>query len=146
MLAPGEMAPDFEGTTASGSTLRLSSLRGRHVVLYFYPKAMTLGCTRESRAFALQYPALKARGAEVIGVSVDDADTQRTFQQRCDLPFPLIADVGGAISRSYGVLGPLGRARRVTFFLRPDGRVDRIVRSMRPGPHSREATLAFGDR
>ena len=139
MLVPGDMAPDFEGTTASGSTLRLSSLRGRRVVLYFYPKAMTLGCTRESRAFAVQYPTLKAQGTEVIGVSVDDAGTQRTFQERCALPFPLIADVGGAISRRYGVLGAFGRARRVTFFLSADGRVDRIVRSMRPGPHTQEA-------
>ena len=139
MLAEGEVAPDFTGRTASGETIRLSQFRGRPVVVYFYPKAKTYGCTRESMEFAHQYPALQAKGAQVIGVSVDDVDAQREFAETCRLPFPLVADADREISRSYGVLGVFGRARRVTFVLSPDGRVEHVVASALPGPHAREA-------
>ncbi len=146
MLAEGEIAPEFEGRTATGESIRLSSFRGKPVVLYFYPKAGTPGCTRESREFARRYPELKSRGAEVIGISVDDVDAQRGFASDCQLPFPLVADADRAICRQYGVLGAFGRARRVTFLVDPTGRVQRVVVSILPGPHVREASrlLASG--
>ena len=135
MLARGALAPDFEAPTADGSLLRLSSLRGGPVVLYFYPKAGTAGCTRESIGFAGLFPALAPRGVRVVGVSVDDADRQHRFAEDCSLPFPLVADPGKAIARLYGVLGAFGLARRVTFLLDADGRVSDIVDSFLPGPH-----------
>ncbi len=144
MLAEGDPAPDFEGTTASGEAIRLSSYRGRPVVLYFYPKASSPGCTLETRAFARLYPELRGHGAEVIGVSVDDVQAQHRFSESCALPFPLVADADQRISREYGVLGAFGKARRVTFIVGADGRVKRTVASLLPGPHVREATRFFG--
>ena len=108
MLTAGEMAPDFEGLTASGERLKLSSLKGRSVVLYFYPKASTLGCRRESLEFARLYPEAKRRQIDIIGVSVDNVHDQRKFADECQLPFPLIAD-HEKIDRP-GVRGP-GRIR-----------------------------------
>ncbi|HYK92630.1 MAG TPA: peroxiredoxin [Thermoplasmata archaeon] len=146
MLAEGDVAPDFEGRTSTGETIRLSSFRGKPVVVYFYPKANTLGCTRESIEFAHEYPTLQKSGAEVIGISVDDQSAQARFSEQCRLPFPLVADADREISRRFGVLGAFGRARRVTFILSPEGRIDRIVESILPGPHVREAARHFGAR
>ena len=131
--------------TASGERVRLSSLRGRRVVLYFYPAANTPGCTREAREFTASYPDLKSKGVEVVGVSVDDVSAQRRFRDRCQVPFPLIAD-DGTITRRYGVDGFFGRARRITFLLDPDGRVERIVEGIRPGPHVAGAREWFAGR
>ncbi|MCI4340687.1 MAG: peroxiredoxin [Thermoplasmata archaeon] len=135
MLARGDLAPDFEAPTADGGLLKLSAFRGGPVVLYFFPKAGTAGCTRESIGFAGLFPALAPRGVRVIGVSVDDANHQHRFAEDCSLPFPLVADPGKEIARRYGVLGAFGLARRVTFLLDGEGRVDEVVDSVLPGPH-----------
>ncbi|MCI4336611.1 MAG: peroxiredoxin [Thermoplasmata archaeon] len=136
MIAVGDLAPDFEGVTDRGDRLRLSSLRGHPVVVYFYPKAGSMGCTRESQEFAHRYPLFREKQVEVIGVSVDDVASQRRFQERCSLPFALIADHDREISRAYGVLGAFGLARRVTFVVDPKGRVVHLVESILPGPHA----------
>lgn len=136
MIAVGDVAPDFEGQTDRGDVLRLSGLRGHPVVLYFYPKASSLGCTRESQEFAHRYPAFRERNVQIVGVSVDDVASQRRFQERCSLPFPLVADADREISRSYGVLGAFGLARRVTFVLDAQGRVAHVVDSIFPAPHA----------
>jgi thioredoxin-dependent peroxiredoxin len=135
VLAQGDPAPDFEAPTSSGASLRLSSLRGAPVVLYFYPKAGTSGCTRESLGFADLYPSLARSGAQIVGISVDDLDHQLKFAENCSLPFPLVADPGKEIARRYGVLGAFGLARRVTFVLDKDLRVVEVVESFLPGPH-----------
>ncbi|HEV2231447.1 MAG TPA: peroxiredoxin, partial [Thermoplasmata archaeon] len=85
MLVKGDPAPDFVGMTARGTPLRLSSLKGRRVVLYFYPKASSPGCTRESREFADRYSRFQERGVEIVGVSVDDPSAQQRFAERCSL-------------------------------------------------------------
>jgi thioredoxin-dependent peroxiredoxin len=139
MLAKGDPAPDFVGMTARGTPLRLSSLKGRRVVLYFYPKASSPGCTRESREFADRYARFQERGVEVVGVSVDDQSAQKRFAERCSLPFPLVADLDREISRQYGVLGAFGYARRITFLLDPVHRVEHVVESFLPGPHVAQA-------
>ncbi len=139
MLAVGEQAPDFTGATADGSSLSLSSLRGRPVVLYFYPKANTAGCTLEARGFTEHYPEFQRAGVAVIGVSVDSVDAQKSFVDKCSIPFPLVADHDRSIARRYGVLGLLGVAKRVTFFLDTNGRVSDRVEGMLPGPHVRRA-------
>ncbi len=135
MLARGDLAPDFEAPTSDGKRLTLSSLRGAPVVVYFFPKAGTAGCTRESLGFAHLFPALEPRGVRVVGVSVDDLEHQSRFAENCSLPFPLIADPGKEIARRYGVLGAFGLARRVTFLLDKDLRVTDVVESFLPGPH-----------
>ena len=146
MLAVGEEAPDFTGTTADGSPLTLSSLRGRPVVLYFYPKADTAGCRREARGFTDLYPDLARQGHAVVGVSVDTVEAQEHFRQSCRIPFPLVADRDGSIARMYGVLGMFGLAKRITFFLDANGRVLEVVQGLLPGPHVRRAAERAGVR
>ncbi len=139
MTAPGEPAPEFTAAAADGSEVSLRSLRGRPVVLFFYPKAGSPGCTREAVAFARNYGAFRQAGVAVVGVSVDTTRAQAGFAERCGLPFPLVADLDGSVARSYGVLGLLGLARRVTFLIDRDGRVTEVVRSPFPALHVRRA-------
>jgi thioredoxin-dependent peroxiredoxin len=139
MLKVGDPAPGFEGTTASGAPFSLESTRGRPLVLYFYPKARTTGCTIEAREFAKHYDAFREGGVSLVGVSVDTVETQRRFSDECALPFPLIADRTKEVTRRYGVLGLLGLPKRVTFFVGADGRIEEIVEGLRPGPHIQRA-------
>jgi peroxiredoxin Q/BCP len=127
MPSIGELAPEFDAPTAAGRPLKLSSLRGSSVVLYFYPEADTPGCTVESKGFRDIYPELKAKGVEVVGVSVDGVDAQCAFRDKYSLPFPLVADSTKTVATSYGVLRPSGKARRVTFLISPDGKIRDVV-------------------
>jgi peroxiredoxin Q/BCP len=127
MLKPGDLAPDFTATTTNGRTLRLSDLRGRRVVLFFFPKAFTPGCTLETRQFRDHYAELSGLGAEVIGISVDSAERQCEFAAREGASFPLIGDESGTICRSYGVLWPLLHvAQRVTYVIDETGRIEAV--------------------
>lgn len=139
MLAIGATAPDFTATNPDGSTFTLSAHHGRPVVLFFYPKADSPGCTREARGFSEHYAEFTRAGFAVVGVSVDTAEAQERFREHCSLPYPLAADPDRAIARKYGVLGWLGLAKRVTFFLGADGRIEEIVEGALPGPHVRRA-------
>ena len=139
MIAAGDTAPTFVGTTADGAPLDLATYRGRPVILYFYPKANTSGCTLEARGFTEHYPELQRAGFSVVGVSVDSVADQKGFQEKCGVPFPLVADRDKAIAKQYGVLGLLGIAKRVTFFIDPNGKVVEVVQGMLPGPHVRRA-------
>jgi thioredoxin-dependent peroxiredoxin len=139
MLAVGERAPTFIGTTQEGTPLDLGTFRGRPFVLYFYPKANTAGCAMEARGFSENYPELQKAGISIVGVSVDSVEDQKSFAQRCGVPFPLVADRDKSIARQYGVLGLLGIAKRVTFFVAADGRIAEVVQGMMPGPHVRRA-------
>jgi len=144
MIEPGAIAPDFRGTTQDGQPISLSTYRGRPVVLYFYPKANTTGCTLEARGFAEHYPELQKSGAEVIGVSVDSVESQKDFSEKCHLPFPLVADHDKSIARQYGVLGLLGIAKRVTVLLDAEGKVVERVDGMMPGRHVERAVERLG--
>jgi thioredoxin-dependent peroxiredoxin len=139
MLEAGAEAPTFVGTNADGEALDFARYRGRPVVLYFYPKANTAGCTAEARGFAENFPELQNAGIAVVGVSVDSVASQKSFSDKCGLPFPLVADRDRSIARLYGVLGLLGVAKRVTFFIGPDGRIAEVVQGMLPAPHVRRA-------
>ncbi len=143
MIAAGAPAPDFEAVTSTGEKLRLSSLKGKPVVLYFYPKSFTTGCTIETKKFADLSPELAKHGVVVVGVSVDDAATQKAFAADCHAGFPIVADSDKKIAESYGVLGTFKMAKRVTFFIDASGKVDEVVESMRPGPHTERATERF---
>lgn len=135
----GEVVPEFSGRTTSGSTITRTDLLGQPSVLFFYPKAGSPGCSREAREFARRFSEFQALGVKVVGISVDRPDAQERFKIGCALPFDLIADATGEIARSFGVLGPLGLARRVTFLMGANGRVLRVVRAWRPRRHAAAA-------
>ena len=139
MLAVGELAPDFPIPLPDGSSRPFSSYRGRPVVLFFFPKANTSGCTIETRGFAERYDAFQKSGFEVIGVSVDTAETQGAFAEKCGSRFPMVGDHSKEIARAYGVLGFLGVAKRVTFLIDGEGRVREVVEGMLPSPHLKAA-------
>jgi peroxiredoxin Q/BCP len=143
MIAAGNPAPDFDAPTSKGTNLKLSSLRGKPVILYFYPKAFTPGCATETHTFGALYPKLTSQGVEVIGVSVDDVEKQSAFALDCEASFPLVADHDKQIAKNYGVLGTFGLAKRVTFYIDPSGTVSEVVESMRPGPHTEKAVQKY---
>jgi thioredoxin-dependent peroxiredoxin len=129
MIQVGDPAPDFQAVDCQGNTLSLASLRGRRVVLFFFPKAFTIGCTIENRAFRDNHARIRALGAELVGVSVDSARTQCAFAAKEDIHFSLLGDEQRQISRAYDVLWPvLNVDRRVTFIIDPTGRVETIIR------------------
>ncbi len=140
MLAVGTEAPALEGVDQRGHPFRLSDLRGRWVILYFYPKDNTPGCTAEACAFRDNLEALAALGAEVVGVSTQDVDSHRAFAKRHQLPFRLIADPDKRIGRAYDTLGLLGVSRRITYLIDPEGRIRDAYRSeARPRSHVERA-------
>lgn len=132
MLQVGDLAPDFSLPTDRGTTFRLSELRGQPVVLYFYPKDDTPGCTAEACAFRDQYEDFQDLGAQVVGVSSDSEASHQKFVQKHRLPFPLLADAGGQVRKLYEVprafLGLL--PGRVTFVIDAEGRIAYIFNSM----------------
>ena len=122
MLKVGDHAPSFEAKATDGRTLSTASLRGKPFVLYFFPKAFTTGCTIETKRFRDSYPAIQARGTEVIGVSTDDHETQCQFATSAEASFPMIGDKSKDLCRKFGVLWPiLGMSRRVTFVVDAEG-------------------------
>lgn len=129
MLKVGVTAPDFEGSDQRGEVFHLRDLRGRWIVLYFYPKDETVGCTREACSFRDNMNSFNALGAAVVGISVQDAESHRAFAEHHALPFRLIADTDKTISRAYDALGFLGVAKRITYILDPDGRIADAYRS-----------------
>ena len=139
MLAVGDPAPDFRFRLADGSERTLSSYRGREVILYFFPKANTSGCTIETRGFAQQYAEFQRAGLEVVGVSVDSAETQAAFAEKCGSTFPMVGDRSKEIARTYGVLGLLGVTKRVTYLVGADGKVRDMVEGLLPAPHLKAA-------
>ncbi|MCI4357997.1 MAG: peroxiredoxin [Thermoplasmata archaeon] len=143
VLEVGQPAVDFEAPVSSGGRVRLSDWRGHPVVLFFFPKANTTGCARETRGFALLFPELDARGVRVLGISVDRIGTQTGFAHDCGAGFPMAADADKKIATAFGVLGFLGYAKRVTFFIGPDGTIVDRVASGLPGPHVTRAKQRY---
>jgi Peroxiredoxin len=121
--------------------IRLSQLRGRKVVLYFFPKAFTTGCTRELKRFAELYDEFRKAGAEVIGVSVDSLETQMRFAEKHGARFPLASDAKKEVSRAFGALRATGTAERVTFVIGPDGVVKQVIRGLRKAEEHADRAL-----
>lgn len=136
----GEMAPLFSATSDDGRTIDLAALRGRWVVLYFYPKASSQGCSLEAQRFQAALPEFERLGALVVGVSTDTEAAQAKFRDGCALEFPLLPDHDKTIARAYGALGGLsgflGLARRQTFLIDPEGRVAHHWRKVNPARHA----------
>jgi peroxiredoxin Q/BCP len=127
----GDAAPEFDLTDAAGKRVRLSDFRGkRSVVVYFYPKDDTPGCTKEACSFRDSYQAFTDAGAEVIGVSSDDGASHQKFAEKFHLPFTLVSDTGGSVRKRYGVPATLGLLPgRVTFVIDRDGIVRHVFNS-----------------
>ena len=138
-LEVGETAPLFTGLSTGGKTISLEKYRGSWVVLYFYPKAFTPGCTAESCSLRDKYEILIAKKAEVIGVSFDDIETQEEFKTAHNLPFDLISDHDKKIAKLYDAVGFLGLyAKRKTYIIGPDGKIAYIFQKIDTKNHSEE--------
>jgi thioredoxin-dependent peroxiredoxin len=149
-LSEGDQAPAFTAATNGGGTVSLADFKGRPVVLYFYPKDDTPGCTKEACAFRDSYAAFKKKGAVVLGVSVDPVKAHDKFVAKYQLPFTLLADADQKIVAAYGVWGPktfMGRkylgVHRVTFLIGPDGRIKKIWPQVKPEAHAAEVLAAL---
>lgn len=144
-LKEGDVAPDFTATTNEGKTVSLSDFRGKNVILYFYPKDSTPGCTKEACAFRDDFAEFKKKGAVILGVSTDTAKSHTKFVEKYNLPFPLLVDEDKKIVNAYGVYGPrtfMGikytGTHRITFLIGPDGKIKKIWLKVKPAEHSRE--------
>ena len=125
-LKAGERAPDFEATDQNGKMVALTSFRGRPVVLYFYPKDDTPGCTAEACSFRDSMSVLRDQGIVVLGVSVDSEKSHAGFASKYNLNFTLLSDTKKIIVRAYGVESPFGIANRVTYIVGPDGIIKHV--------------------
>jgi peroxiredoxin Q/BCP len=135
----GLPAPEFSLADHMGKTRTLAEFRGKWVVLYFYPKDDTPGCTEEACKFRDDIFALNQMGARVVGVSLDDSASHAQFAKKYSLPFPLLADPSGAVTRSYGALSQGSRyAQRYTFLIDPAGKVAKVYTSVETSRHSVE--------
>ena len=145
MVKVGDPAPAFDLVGDDGARHALAALRGRTVVVYFYPKDDTPGCTMEACAFRDSHAELQALGAEVWGVSGDDAGSHQRFAQRHSLPYPLLVDRGNQLRRAFGVPAVLGLLPgRVTYVIDGDGVIRHVFNNLLDGPaHRREALDAL---
>ncbi len=138
-LEVGEIAPQFTGLSTGNKSISLEKYRGSWVVLYFYPKAFTPGCTAESCSLRDKYEILIAKKAKVIGVSFDDIETQEEFKLAHNLPFDLISDHDQKIAKLYDAVGILGLyAKRKTYIIDPDGKIAYIFQKVDTKNHSEE--------
>ncbi len=139
--AIGSIAPEFSLTNQEGTAVSIKDYRGRWVVLYFYPKDFTSGCTREAHNFQRDQSQYSQRNAVVLGVSLDSADSHKRFCAKEGLNFKLLADTDHQVSRAYGSLlnlGVLKVASRHTFIIDPEGRIARSFTDVDPNRHSEE--------
>lgn len=144
-LTAGEPAPEFELPDAEGNPVSLRGLRGKWVVVYFYPRDNTPGCTKEACGFRDIYADYQNSDVVVLGVSTDDAKSHTKFATKYDLPFPLLVDEGGTVASSYGSYGLkkfMGKEymgiTRSTFIIDPEGNLAKIYRKVKPEPHAQE--------
>lgn len=151
-LKEGDKAPEFAVPDADGTIVRLKDLRGKKVVLYFYPKDDTPGCTKEACAFRDSFAKFKKRGIEVLGVSLDSEKSHQKFAKKFDLPFRLLADTDRAVSESYGTYGEkkfMGRKymgnHRMTFLIDEKGKIKKIYDKVKPETHAEEVMAAFSE-
>lgn len=150
LLKEGDVAPTFTTTANGGGTISLSNYLGRNVILYFYPRDDTPGCTKEACAFRDEFAAFEQKGAMVFGVSVDPVKSHDKFVEKFKLPFMLLADVDKRIVNAYGVWGQksfLGKKymgiHRITFLIGQDGRIKKIWPKVKPAVHAAEVLAAI---
>lgn len=148
-LKKGDKAPDFSGVDQNGSKISLDNFHGKKIVLYFYPKDNTPGCTAEACSLRDNYDALLAKGFIVLGVSPDSGKSHQKFISNFNLPFPLIADTDKVIANAYGVWGPkkfMGRTydgiHRTTFIIDENGIIEEVIEKVDTKNHANQIILA----
>ncbi len=140
----GQPAPGFTLPSQDGSKIALNDLRGKWVVLYFYPKDNTPGCTIEAHNFQRDLSKYEQLNAMIVGVSVDSADSHQDFCAKQGLTFKLLADTEKKVSDQYGSLRPNGMAARNTFLIDPEGKLAKVWTAVNPASHSEEVLTAIG--
>jgi thioredoxin-dependent peroxiredoxin len=143
LLATGAPAPDLRATAHTGEAVDLAAFRGRPVVVYFYPKDDTPGCTVEAQEIRDLWSELQTTSAIVLGVSTDDAPSHQQFAEKHALPFLLLPDTDQRIANAFGVPLKNGRARRVTFVIDRQGKVAKVFPEVKPEGHARELLEAI---
>jgi peroxiredoxin Q/BCP len=151
MVAEGEPAPDFELISDAGETVRLADLRGKQIVLYFYPRDDTPGCTKQACGIRDAWEAFRETGAEVFGVSPDGEESHAKFKQKHALPFTLLADPDHEVTDRYGFWVQKSFAgrkymgvERSTVVIDPDGTVRKVLRRVKPAEHAPQVLGALG--
>ena len=149
-IPSGIQAPDFTLSDDNGVTRRLSDYRGQNVILYFYPKDDTPGCTTEACNFRDDYSAYVDAGVTILGVSPDTTKSHAKFKKKFGLPFPLLADEEHAVCEAYGVWAQkkfMGReymgVLRTTYLVAPDGKIKKVFENVKPAEHSQEVIQAI---
>jgi peroxiredoxin Q/BCP len=146
-LSVGDTAPNFTVKDTIGKTVTLSEYIGKTVVLYFYPKDDTPGCTKQACSFRDNYQQYLSQGITVFGVSMDNEASHQQFTEKFNLPFPLLADVDGAITKAYDVLGDRNGtlySQRVTYIIDGDGKIAQVYTSIQTETHASDVLAAIG--
>jgi peroxiredoxin Q/BCP len=150
VVSEGEPAPDFSATTDTGERVSLSDFRGKPVVLYFYPKDDTPGCTAQAQGIRDAYAEFERAGAVVLGISPDDEASHGKFKEKYSLPFTLLADPEHEIAERYGTWGEKQYAgktywgvSRTTFLIGPDGTVTKVMHKVQPDTHADDVLAAL---
>ncbi|MEM3828810.1 MAG: peroxiredoxin [Conexivisphaerales archaeon] len=136
-LKEGDSFPDFKLMSDSGEYVSLSDLKGKRVILYFYPKDDTPGCTKEACNFRDSINEIRSLNVDIYGVSVDSVESHKRFKEKYSLPFTLLSDHDKKLSKELGVLGVFGLDKRVTFILN-DGKIEKVFPKVSPDKHAKE--------
>ena len=144
-LSVGTKAPEFTVKDTNGSTVSLSDFAGKTVVLYFYPKDDTPGCTKEAQSFRDKYAEYQGKDMVVLGVSMDDEASHKAFTEKYGLPFQLLADVDGAITKAYDVEGG-GYPKRVTYIIDSTGNISHVDENVKTGSHAQDILEVIGKK
>ena len=142
-LTVGTQAPSFTVKDTNGNTVSLSDYAGKTVVLYFYPKDDTPGCTKEACSFRDNYQQYLSKGIAVLGVSMDNESSHKAFAEKFNLPFPLLADVDGAITKGFDVFGG-SYAKRVTFIIDGNGKISEVITDVKTETHAQDILAKIG--
>ena len=153
MLKEGDSAPDFTAKNQHGETIKLSDWRGKRVVLYFYPKDDTPGCTKEACSLRDSFDVFEEKGIKIFGVSNDDEKSHQKFISKYSLPFDLLADTDKNLVEVYGVYGEKNMygkkymgINRTTFLIDETGRIAKIFKKVKVDEHAGEVLEAFGEK
>ena len=142
-LAVGTMAPAFTTTDDEGNTVCLSDFQGKVVVLYFYPKDDTPGCTKQAQSFRDNYAEYQGKELVVLGVSMDDQASHQKFKEKYGLPFTLLVDSDGSITKAYDVDGG-GYAKRVTYIIDGEGKITHVDANVNTSSHAQDVLATIG--
>ena len=142
-LEVGTVAPNFTTTDDEGNTVSLSDFKGKVVVLYFYPKDDTPGCTKQAQSFRDNYSEYQGKDMVVLGVSMDDQASHKQFKEKYGLPFTLLVDSDGAITNAYDVSGG-GYAKRVTYIIDGEGKITNVDANVNTSTHAQDVLATMG--